>query len=130
MKLPGRMLRQVLRSLLKRPVTTRYPFRKAKIKEMPDKFRGKIVFHPEKCIGCKMCMRDCPSGAITIEKVGEKRFKATFNLGKCVYCGQCAESCIKKALEITSEFELAQLDKKKLEVTFDIEAAEPPEEGA
>jgi len=65
-----------------------------------------------------MCMRDCPAGAITIKKIGEKKFEAEFDLGRCIYCSQCVDSCLKKALEATNEFELAQLDKKKLKVIF------------
>ena len=69
-------------------------------------------------------MRDCPSGAINIKQVGDKKFEAEINLGKCIYCGQCAEVCMKKALEVTEGFELAQLDKEKLKIVFNVEAKE------
>jgi formate hydrogenlyase subunit 6/NADH:ubiquinone oxidoreductase subunit I len=112
---PGKMIRFVLGFLFKKPATTKYPYVKSKT---IDGFRGKIKFYPEKCIGCKLCMKDCPSKAITIRDLGDKRFEAEFDLGKCIYCGQCVDSCLKKALEITDEFELAQLDPGKLKVTF------------
>jgi formate hydrogenlyase subunit 6/NADH:ubiquinone oxidoreductase subunit I len=112
---PGKMMSQVLKSLFKKPATSKYPFVK---KAMPKNFRGKLLFHPEKCIGCKMCMRDCPSDAITIRAVGEKKFEAVIDLDKCIYCAQCVDTCPKKALEATPEFELAQLDHKKLRVVF------------
>ncbi len=112
---PGKMLKQVFESLFKKSATSQYPFKKS---AMPDHYRGKIIFHPELCIGCKMCVRDCPSNAITINKAGEKKFEAEFNLAKCIYCAQCVDSCMKKALESTKEFELAVLDKKKLKVIF------------
>ena len=65
-----------------------------------------------------MCMKDCPSGAIQINKVGEKRFEAVISLDKCIYCAQCVDTCPKDALAITPEFELAQLDRKNLKVVF------------
>jgi formate hydrogenlyase subunit 6/NADH:ubiquinone oxidoreductase subunit I len=110
---PGRMIMQVLSSVIKKPATIQYPYERT---EIPKNFRGKIRFYPEKCIGCKLCMRDCPSNAINIKKVGEKQFEAEIELDKCIYCGQCVDSCLKKAIELTSEFELAQLDNKKLKV--------------
>ncbi len=70
-------------------------------------------------------MRDCPANAITINKVGERRFEAVFDLGRCIYCGQCVDSCLKKALVASAEFELAQVDKKKLKVIFHAESQDP-----
>ena len=114
------MVREVLRSLGRKPATQRYPYEKA---ITPERFRGKIKFTAEKCIGCRSCMRDCPAAAITITKVGEKRFEAGFDLGSCIYCAQCVDSCPKDALESTRDFELAQLQRAKLKVVFD---APPP----
>ena len=111
------MLKQVLKSIFKKPATTRYPFYK-KTDDVPDRFRGKLLFHPETCIGCLMCMRDCPANAITIRKIADKVFEADIDLGKCIYCAQCVDICPKKALEATKEFELAALDRDKLKVTF------------
>ena len=121
---PGMMLRQVLGSIFKKSATSHYPFKKS---PMPDKFRGKIIFYPEKCIGCKLCMRDCPSNAITITKMGEKQFSCTIDLGKCIYCAQCVDTCPKKAVEATKEYELAVLDRANLKVTYG-EATSGPQE--
>jgi len=116
---PGKMIREVLGSVFKKPATNLYPAEKL---DMPEGFRGKLKFNPQNCIGCKMCMRDCPTGAITINKVGEKQFEAVVDLSSCIYCAQCVDSCIKKALEMTKDVELAQLDKSKLKVTFGAES--------
>ncbi|MFA6431963.1 MAG: 4Fe-4S binding protein [Candidatus Margulisiibacteriota bacterium] len=120
---PGKMIEFVLRSLFKKPATIKYPFEKIK---MPANFRGKIKFIPEKCIGCSICVKDCPSNAIKINKIGDKKFEMEIDLGKCIYCGQCADSCPKKAIDITPEFELATADKGTIKVIF---RAEGPDAG-
>ena len=123
---PGVMIRQVLASIFKKPATTRYPFVKF---GMPEHFRGKITFTPELCIGCKMCVKDCPSNAITITKIGDKQFECVINLAKCVYCAQCVDSCPKKALHASREFELASLDKSKLKAIYGDKLEKKPDEG-
>jgi formate hydrogenlyase subunit 6/NADH:ubiquinone oxidoreductase subunit I len=118
MQRPGRMIRQVLESLFQKAATTQYPFVKAR---MPKEFRGQIRCTPEKCVGCKACMRDCPAGAITIRKVGDKKFEAEIDTARCIFCGQCVDSCPRQALEVTGEFELAQRDPARLKVVFHAE---------
>jgi formate hydrogenlyase subunit 6/NADH:ubiquinone oxidoreductase subunit I len=109
----GKMLPQALRSLVRKPATIGYPYQKA---NFPADFRGKLVFDASKCIGCRLCMKDCPSGAIEIVKLADKEFKAVVHLDKCIYCGQCVESCNKDALHCTPEFELAGFDRSKMTV--------------
>lgn len=127
-KKPLRLLPEALRNLKKKAATVKYPHEKAKL--YPG-FRGRIVFESIKCIGCKMCMRVCPAKAIEIIQVGEetktlpdgkqivtKKFECIMNLDRCIYCAQCVEACPKKALAYTQDFELAQLDRKKLKLTY------------
>jgi formate hydrogenlyase subunit 6/NADH:ubiquinone oxidoreductase subunit I len=104
-----------MKMLGKKPATVRYPFEKVK---MPENFRGKLEFFQERCIGCKICVRECPSKAIEIEKVpdAEKKYKAIVYLDRCIYCGQCVDSCPKDALACTKNFELAGTDRKLLKV--------------
>ena len=125
----GEMIFSVLGSLFKKPATMRYPFAKFR---MPANFRGAPKFNSDKCIGCMLCIRDCPSQAITITKIGEKKFEASIDLGRCVYCAQCAETCPRKVIEITPEFELTQFDRGKLKVVFHASAASAacPDESA
>jgi formate hydrogenlyase subunit 6/NADH:ubiquinone oxidoreductase subunit I len=118
------MLVQLFASLFTKPATVMYPAVKAK---MPEKFRGRLQFVRENCIGCRLCMRDCPSNAIQIRKVGDKRFECEIDMSKCIYCAQCVDSCPKDALRATNDFELAQLDRSKLKVTYDAKPASEPE---
>ena len=115
MRRPGRMLREVLHSALRKAATVRYPAVKS---PMPEGFRGQLHFEAEKCIGCKMCMRDCPTGAIVITKLEDGRLQANIDMAKCIYCGQCVDSCPKAALEATGAFELAQLQRDKLRQVY------------
>ena len=116
MRRPGVMTGEVFRNLLRKPATERYPSVKP---ALPRGFRGRIGFSPDKCTGCKLCERDCPSEAIAIVKVGENTYQAQVDLSKCIYCGQCAESCRRGAIDITQEFELATVDHSTLKVVFD-----------
>ncbi len=113
MKILGKMVPYLMKMLMKKSDTVLYPAVPAKV---ADNFRGALKFDSEKCVGCKLCMRVCPSDAITIEKVADKQFKATVRLDKCIYCGQCVDSCNKDALHNTDRFELASHDKASLKV--------------
>ena len=44
------------------------------------------------CIGCRLCMKKCPAGAITV-----KQFHAQIDYSKCDSCGICAAVCPTKA---------------------------------
>lgn len=112
---PGKMIKEVLSSIFKKPATINYPEEKM---DMPERFRGKLKFYPERCVGCKLCMKDCPTNALNIVKTPDNKFIAEIDLGRCIYCAQCVDSCLKKALESTPDVELAELDAGKLRVVL------------
>jgi formate hydrogenlyase subunit 6/NADH:ubiquinone oxidoreductase subunit I len=120
---PGKMAREVLGGgLFKKPATLLYPFEKP---TMPKGFRGRLTFYAERCVFCKLCMKDCPAEAITINKLGEKQYEAIVNLGRCLFCGQCVLSCNKDALEMTTEYELASVDGGSLSIRINRDQPAP-----
>ena len=111
----GRILPQVLESLFKKPATVSYPENR---RDVFTNIRGKLTFDASKCVGCRLCVRDCPARALEIEKVGDKQFQAILKIDQCVFCGQCVDSCNKDALECTSEFELAGLSRRDMKANI------------
>ena len=116
MKKLGKMLFEALASLFKKPATSEYPYKKRPIH---GSIAGMISFEQPKCIGCGICVRNCPASAIKITKTENKTFSCELSLANCIFCSQCVLTCPKKALHTTDNFELAQIDKSKLTVKLE-----------
>jgi len=96
--------------IFKKPSTREYPAVKV---EVPEGYRGRHIFYPDKCISCGLCERDCPAKAIELVEVSGKRMPQFF-LDRCIFCYQCAESCPREAIKFSTNFEMATTDKKDL----------------
>lgn len=44
---------------------------------------------PDRCVGCTVCARNCPVGAIS----GERKLPHTIDPARCTRCGACQERC-------------------------------------
>ena len=121
------MLPQVLTQMFKKPWTNKIPAKYAPPNttkfledvgagraqiippvETPPGFRGKIQYNKEKCTGCQLCIKVCPSGAIEFKP---KIKKIKIYLARCTFCSQCNDACPVGCLSMSNEFLLADADK-------------------
>ena len=89
------------------------------VKESPaaSGYRGRIIFHPDRCISCGMCERVCAGGAITttVEKTEEgDKLTRIFNLGSCTFCGHCADYCNEHAIELSDDYHMVATKEEDL----------------
>lgn len=125
--MPTPMIKELIKQFFRNPVTNKFPVKyipksvtelikkvergKANINppvETPPGFRGKLVYEREKCIGCQMCIKVCPSRAI--EFIPEKK-KIRIFIARCAFCSQCNDVCPVNCLHMSNEFLLADYDK-------------------
>lgn len=112
------MLTDIIESLFKRPMTERYPFERY---PTPARLRGKLMWNPEKCTGCALCNKDCPSNAIELIVIDKKakRFVMEYHVDRCTYCAQCVQNCRFECLSMSPEqWELAALSKEPFTVYY------------
>ena len=110
-------VKEAISQLFSKPSCAMYP---AVPSEAAPRYRGRIVYHADKCIGCGMCERVCSGGAITstVEKLEEgDRITLTFDLGSCTFCATCADFCSTKAIEFTQDYHMIATKEGDLLVT-------------
>ncbi|MFW6040443.1 MAG: 4Fe-4S binding protein [Thermoplasmatota archaeon] len=76
--------------------------------EIPPDFRGRLKYDKDSCIGCKLCVRVCPSEALVFN---EEKKKVKHYVARCTFCAQCVNICPKSCFEFTDEFLIANTDK-------------------
>ncbi len=121
------IVKVLLKQLFQTPATNKFPTKYApkstiqfldRIKKgelkltppiaVPPKFRGKISYNREKCTGCQLCIKVCPTKAI--EFIPEEK-KVKIFVARCCFCAQCNDICPVDALSMTDEFMLSSYDK-------------------
>ena len=56
-----------------------------------------VIVNEEKCVGCSLCVKDCPGGYLYLEN-GKAR---THDIG-CIECGHCYAICPQGAVRLTN----------------------------
>lgn len=85
-------------------VTLSYPINP---RPVPERFRGRPIFDPHKCIGCAGCANNCPAREILISDKCQEIRVVRYIGRRCTYCGRCAELCPEKAITMSKEYETA-----------------------
>ncbi len=129
------ILKTLFSQLVTKPATNRFPAKympksvlgflgkvkagKAKIVPpvpVPPRFRGKIAYNREKCIGCQLCIRVCP--AKVIEFLPEAK-KIRMHVARCTFCAQCVDACPVDALAESGEFLLSDTNRSSAALTVE-----------
>ena len=109
-------VREAITQLFSKPSTAMYPVVPS---EAAPNYRGRIAYHPEKCINCGMCERVCSGNAITttVEKTEEgEKITRVFYLGSCTFCATCADFCNHGAIEFTRDYHMVATKEEDLMV--------------
>ncbi len=114
----GTMIGDITKSLFQRPATRRYPFEK---QAPPPRLRGRVVWDKEKCTGCSLCVKDCPSFALELFVIDRKakQWVMRYHVDRCTFCAQCVESCRFDSIKLSDEeWELAALTPASFDVYY------------
>jgi len=108
-------LKRIFKSTVHRPVTIMYPYEKEWV---PDNYRGRPGLIFNRCLGCGICVRACPTTCIELVEVADDEGKMVkrpqVNVGRCMMCGYCAEYCPVNAMTTTTDYELAEFTRQGL----------------
>ena len=110
-------LKEAVTGLFSKSSCAMYP---AVPSEAAPNYRGRIVYHPDKCINCMLCERVCSGNAIThtVEKTEEgDKITRTFYLGSCTFCATCMDFCGHGAIEFTRDYHMIATKEEDLMVS-------------
>jgi NADH-quinone oxidoreductase subunit I len=104
-----------------RRVTVQYPEERP---SLPPRWRGRLILSrdpdgQERCVGCYLCAVACPVDCIALQATEDetgRRYPEWFriNLSRCIFCGYCEEACPTYAIQLTTDFEMSEYDRRNL----------------
>ena len=97
----------VLKWLLRKPYTSRYPFEPRQ--PLPGS-RGMLDVTLTACTYCTLCAKRCPTQAIEVDRTA-KRW--TIDRLRCITCNCCVEVCPKKCLEMGTAHSIPTITKDR-----------------
>ncbi len=75
---------------------------------------GKPIIDPEKCRGCKRCLKECANDGLRFD---EATGKMTLNADNCVGCGRCIGACNFDAIDFAQDAAVKELNCRMAEYT-------------
>ena len=103
------LLPDISETLFSTPVTIAYP---GDTSILPASYRGSVRINAENCVGCSLCVLDCPAKALELEKKIKKRYRLIHYRDRCSYCGQCELSCKFNAIYMDNTYKEASAERK------------------
>lgn len=80
-------------------------------------FAPELLYLPQKCTACGLCLNACPPGALSPELAsGEQNCRVRVDWQRCTHCGACTGVCYPGALKLSGGWQtagevLAQVEK-------------------
>jgi len=74
------------------------------------RFRGRLDYDQDKCIGCKLCVKVCPANATDFQKETKK---IVIHNDRCCFCAQCTEICPVKCLAMSDVYMISSYNRRE-----------------
>lgn len=101
------LLPALLDAIFAKPDTVAYPFAPL---ELSEQYRGAVEINTENCVGCGLCIRECPAMALELIRFSRTNFQLIHYPARCTSCGQCEQICRNQGIYLSNRFVAATTD--------------------